>query len=100
MELLAAACIIIACRQGEVGVGVHTPSEPEFHKVTGFTVRIYCAPCVRARLALWPQPVRNSCRDLCSAHHLPRIRPEQAMSRLKLLSSKLDHVPPCQCSSC
>ena len=40
MELLAAACIIIASRQGEANV--HTPSDAEFHKATGFTVR----PCL------------------------------------------------------
>ena len=36
LELLAAACILIASRQGEVSV--HIPTEADFQKVTGYTV--------------------------------------------------------------
>ena len=36
MELLAAACMVIACRQGEANV--LTPSDADLHSATGFTV--------------------------------------------------------------
>ena len=43
LELLAAACILIASRQGEVSV--HMPSEADFQKVTGYTVR-FCSGAI------------------------------------------------------
>ena len=42
LELLAAACILIASRQGEVSV--HMPSEADFQKVTGYTVSSCSGP--------------------------------------------------------
>ena len=39
LELLAAACILIASRQGEVSV--HVPTEADFQKVTGYTVGLH-----------------------------------------------------------